>query len=128
VAEDNVTPIGERLGSERLYAEDMAVPPPPTTWTRDSMPPGFAISAYDGELDEEPPPPANPPPQPGAERGTTAKLADVNWRNFVGNCLEIAGITAITAGSWLIAAWLGLVVLGVCLILLGVAQDIQRSK
>jgi hypothetical protein len=156
MADDHVIPIGARLGSERLYADPpLGVPPElPPGWDNpeplrsappppQGMPAGFRIdgvgvqTAPGSEKEEKPRPrgkrrkrqkAANQPPQPLQDRPPAAYTTDAKWRDFGSTCLELAGITAITAGSWLIAAWLGLIVLGLCLILLGVATGLPRSQ
>jgi hypothetical protein len=112
--EDDVIPIGGRLGSERLYDEHLPPLPPPQPEPV-VKPRGKRRKA------------AKPPPHPPRERPPAGESKAPNWREIGSNTLEIAGIMAITVGSWLIAAWLGLIVLGLCLILLGVATGIQRS-
>lgn len=47
----------------------------------------------------------------------------VDRREFVSTSLELAGIGSFSAGLWLIAPWCGLIGLGLCLILLGVANS-----
>jgi hypothetical protein len=126
---DDETPVGQRLGSQRLYGDDFeaekrlaSVPPipePPLEKRPLDKPP---------ERRHKRQKPPNPPHQPTRERPPASERAPVNWREFVSNSLEMAGILAITTGSWLIRAWLGLIVLGLCLILLGVATGIQRSE
>lgn len=44
-----------------------------------------------------------------------------NRREFAAITLETAGMMVISAGFWLIHPWCGLIVLGLCLILIGVA-------
>lgn len=46
-----------------------------------------------------------------------------NMREIVSTMLELFGIAALTAGFWLIAPWCGLIALGVCLILMGIATS-----
>jgi hypothetical protein len=140
---EEAIPVGERLGTQRLYdgsydgsydrggglnlsveelarlaVEDPEMAPPER---RDEPGPHH-----------EDPRPAKPTPQPPEKVAPARKLAAnfgaVNWREISSNTLELAGIMAITAGSWMIRAWLGLVVLGLCLILLGVATGVQRSE
>jgi hypothetical protein len=41
----------------------------------------------------------------------------------VATILEVAGILALSAGFFLLAPWLGVVVGGLCLVLLGIAVD-----
>jgi len=102
--DENVTPIGARLGSQRLFPDDdpdsffgnkptlpkNAVPPNPTA--------------------------AGPVPTPPAAAGAPPHLTSV-----ASTVLELTGITALAVGGWLILPAVGLIVAGICLILLGVA-------
>lgn len=102
--DENVTPIGARLGSQRLFPDDdpdsffgnkptlpkNAVPPNPTA--------------------------ASPVPTPPAAAGAPPHLTSV-----ASTVLELTGITALAVGGWLILPAVGLIVAGICLILLGVA-------
>ena len=100
VDDPNVTPIGARLGSQRLYA------PPDAP---DDYQPGRRASR---------PAPAPPPSPPAvAAHGATMLGSTV---------LELAGITTLTVGCYLIAPFVGLIVAGLCLILLGVALGMAR--
>jgi hypothetical protein len=47
-------------------------------------------------------------------------------REWVSTVLELAGISVLVAGCYLIAPYLGLIVAGLCLILLGAAIGIRR--
>lgn len=126
---DDAIPVGERLGSERLYEQSI-----PT------LPGGglFAVPPMDGPSQPKPPTErpkrekqekqAKQPPAPTQKSPTLAKLADVNWRGLTSSCLEIAGIAGITAGCALIALWLAFVVGGILLVVLGVAMGLQVTK
>ena len=46
-----------------------------------------------------------------------------DWRETTSTMLECAGIAAVTAGFWLIAPFWGLIILGVSLIIMGVATS-----
>ena len=124
MAEQNVTPIGAMLGSERLYDEHL--PPPPQNLYPDPPPeppkPRFASKLVPRGK------PRKQPPQPTQEVAPKPTWADVNWRNIAGNALELAGIAAITAGCALIAIWLALIVGGVLLVLLGVATGMNVTQ
>ena len=63
--------------------------------------------------------PAEPPAPPKPPR---------DWQQFQSTALELAGVSVLTAGSWMLFPWLGLMVLGVCLILLGVAAGLPDPK
>lgn len=110
MANEDVTPIGLRLGSERLYDENLPnlepveAPPPPAPKRR--IPKGKRRKL---------------PPPPAPELAVAPKRADVNWPNITSNALELLGIAAITAGCAMIAAWLAFVVGGILLCVLGVA-------
>ena len=86
--------------------------------------------------DFTPDPPPPPPPAKPISKHTTAeppKITQKNmptepdkgpdWREFFSTCLELAGITALTAAGWLVAPALGLAIIGVALILLGVGSS-----
>ena len=72
-----------------------------------------------GKKQPKPPAPApvvatqkNLPPEPGRD-----------WIEICSTILELLGITAISVGGWLIAPYVGLIVLGVALVLLGAATS-----
>lgn len=117
-------PIGERLGSERLYDPNLPVPPPirpitefDTVVRRRGRPRGKRTK--------------NAPTPPQAVLSNVpaeSKKAEVNWRDFVANALQLTGIVAITVGCGLIALWLALVVGGVALVVLGVATGLNHAE
>jgi hypothetical protein len=117
-------PVGDRLGSERLYDEfdtpipEPPPPPPPETHSMFSE----AITRFQARKA------ANQPPTPPKELAPQAIKADRNWREPISTCLELAGLAAITSGCAMIAVWLGLIVLGVGLILLGVLITLPRKQ
>jgi len=102
--DENVTPIGARLGSQRLFPDDdpdsffgnkptlpkNAVPPNPTA--------------------------ASPVPTPPAAAG-----APPHFTSVASTVLELTGITALAVGGWLIAPYVGLMIAGFALILYGIA-------
>lgn len=51
-----------------------------------------------------------------------------DYRKIGSNLSEIAGMMAISAGFWLITPWCGLVVAGLCLILVGMAVSRDGDK
>lgn len=112
--EENVTPIGQRLGSERLY--DERLPPPPQNLTPISPPvaPKRLGRTPKGK-------PRSQPPQATGERPTPATRPDVNWRNTTSSLMELLGVALITVGCGMIAFWLAFVVGGALLVVLGVA-------
>lgn len=55
-----------------------------------------------------------PPPEPKPRR---------DLREPVSTIAELGGIIALTAGFFMLAPWVGLVVLGLCLVILGVAMS-----
>lgn len=97
---------------ERLYADTrVKEEPAPAT-------PKITLGAT-------PPPPQQPQPQP-APRPTfldnpPAQKQKSQVRAAVSNVLEISGVTAVSVGGFLVAPWLGCMILGVLLIVLGVA-------
>jgi len=100
----NVTPIGARLGSERLYASGFPADDPGLLFgAKPAKPPTVAA-----------PPPAAPTfPAPAATRPAA----------WVSTLLELAGITTLALGCWLILPAVGLIVAGAALILLGIGMD-----
>lgn len=66
-----------------------------------------------------PPTPA-PPPQTQAAPAPVA-AAETRTISVLSTLIELAGIAAITTGGFLVAPWLGCMILGVALIVLGVA-------
>ncbi len=58
-----------------------------------------------------PPPEPSPPPR--------------DWREIRSTVLELAGVAVFAGGFWMLAPWAGIVVLGVCLILLGIAEGVK---
>lgn len=73
--------------------------------------------AKGGRLYEE----SSPDPAVPARVGGGRKPLDA--RELTSTILELAGIGFVSAGLWLVAPWCGLVALGLCLILLGVANS-----
>lgn len=59
--------------------------------------------------------------QKGEKRRSGKSKISPNRREFAAITLETGGMMAISAGFWLIHPWCGLIVLGLCLILIGVA-------
>ena len=97
----NVTPIGARLGSERLYASGFPADDP-----------GLLFGAKPAK----PPTVAAPPP---AAPTSPARGARAGWLSTM---VELAGITILALGCWLILPAVGLIVAGGALILLGIAM------
>jgi hypothetical protein len=68
--------------------------------------------------------PAGPPPIPWiGPRPEDLKKPAFNWRGLFSTLLELLGTACVAAGAWRLAPWLGLIVLGVCLIIVGFATD-----
>jgi hypothetical protein len=67
----------------------------------------------------EPKPPTKPVKQEVKQVSEEKSPKDV--RGGVSTALELAGIGAVTVGGFLVAPWLGCMLLGVLLVLLGVA-------
>ena len=101
--DENVTPIGERLGSERLY--------------RQEFPADDEGMFFGSKPVKAPKPVAGPPPSPEAST-VGARPSRRGWMSTV---LELAGITVLAVGCWLLLPAIGLIVAGLCLILYGVA-------
>jgi hypothetical protein len=70
--------------------------------------------------DDEPPPESKEAQERRNRRIRTPKISG-NRREFAAILVEIAGMMAVSAGFWLIRPWCGLICLGLCLILMGMA-------
>jgi hypothetical protein len=99
----NVTPIGARLGSERLYASGFPADDP-----------GLLFGANPAKAASASSPPAAP---------TFPASAATRPAAWVSTLLELAGITTLALGCWLILPAVGLIVAGAALILLGIGMD-----
>jgi hypothetical protein len=117
---DNVSdlrPVGERLGSQRLYDEYLPDTPPelnnlqPVAGQTPQKP---KVRRPRGKQRKQPQTPPQQSPVP-------AKQATANWREISSTALELTGVVAITVGCALLAVWLAFVVGGILLVLLGVA-------
>jgi hypothetical protein len=62
-----------------------------------------------------------PEQEPPSESG-------VDRREIVSTLLEIVGLLLFSAGFWLVHVWLGLIVTGLCLVVLGVATSDQFTR
>ena len=123
---DDSIPISQRMGMQHLGMESPPqpfdpegrlmpeLPPPPTPinkprgkrWKKD---PATGLDPQMQRLQQaEPAPPSKPAP---------------DRRELVSTCLEIAGMTAMSLGFFMLYDWLGLIVMGLCLIVLGVATS-----
>jgi hypothetical protein len=124
VADDNVTQIG---GGGRLYAD--AREKESTARQRLVNLAAAALHEDDGDEDPDdeesvPLPPPIPLPVPPAQRLPAApkpQKTPRDWREVQSTILELIGISLISVGCWEIRPWLGLIVLGFCLILMGLA-------
>lgn len=71
--------------------------------------------------DDSQPPPESKAAQEAKKRRLRPPTISTNRRELAAISLETAGMMAISAGFWQIAPWCGLIVMGLCLILMGVA-------
>ena len=97
--DSRVTPIGSRLGSQRLYGPAPDAP--------DDYQP-----AHPGVVS----PPSRPFSSPTAPAGAAGRRAALG-----STVLELCGITVLTVGCYLIAPCVGLIVAGLALMVLGIA-------
>jgi hypothetical protein len=121
---DDAIPVGERLGSQRLYEPEPVVEPSPE--------PGEVVQISKRLLrrranaSEQPLKPVQQPSQP------TAGKPRVDRREWSSTALEVGGLSSFSAGFWFIPGWvgvmLGLIVSGLCLVLLGVATSNQLGR
>jgi hypothetical protein len=123
MTDDSVIPVGQRLGSERLYTPGGAVDA-----TIPLLPEPDPVAPAKPARARKPKKQGLPPPAVAPERPIEAQRADVNWRNIVSSVLELVGIAAITAGCALIHLWLALIVGGIALVALGVATGLDVTK
>jgi hypothetical protein len=76
----------------------------------------------DEMVPDEPEP--EPQPAPPSKIGKIeAPQAPRDWREALSTGLELAGIGFLIATGFLVAAWLGMLVTGICLVVLGVATS-----
>jgi hypothetical protein len=115
---DDTIPVSERLGMQRLYDE-----PAPETIQAEEPSPVVNIGKLRRRKRANAPQGALKAPQQTAPKPPSKPRS--NHRELASTCLEIVGMAAFSAGFWLIHAWLGLIVAGLCLILLGVATSNQ---
>lgn len=96
---------------ERLYADARTkeTPQPAPKITLSAAPPAAAPAA------------PQPPPRPTFLDNPPAQVAQSRVRSAVSTVLEISGVTAVSVGGFLVAPWLGCMILGLLLIVLGVA-------
>jgi hypothetical protein len=123
---DNVVSFG---GGGKLYADarealedqrraEMLLPDPPP-WADEPEPPHKAKKDKDGDKEPEKPVSVVTPknlPEPVGEPG-------FDWRELFSTLLELTGITALSVAGWLVHPALGLAIIGIALILLGVATS-----
>lgn len=92
-------PVGSRLGSQRLFDTAAGDRPrvKPDTAKVSTKPAVAAVGNHTVKA-----------------RGRLTEVSST--------VLELAGISAIAGGCWLVAPFLGLIVLGLCMVLLGIAM------
>lgn len=117
--------------NEDIVADDDEYDDVPLPPTLDKLLNGFDTAPIeDPWLEEKPAAEPAPPPKKLNRRerrrqkrasGKKSVGATSNTREIVAISAELAGIVALSAGFWQIAPWCGLICLGLCLILVGVA-------
>lgn len=117
---DEAIPVGERLGSERLYGEydEKQAPPPPVQLLNSA-----ALGKPRGKPRRERA--AKPAPVPVKDSAAQPESVDRNWRAIISTLLELIGIAAVTAGCWGIEWYVGAIVGGILVVLLGVALGLE---
>lgn len=90
----------DELPEDTLLPEDLMPDPPPWADAPEPVAPRSSVVAVKA-----------PPPQPR------------DWRELISTLLELAGIGVLTAGGWLIAPYVGLIIAGIALVALGVATS-----
>jgi hypothetical protein len=115
---DDTIPVSERLGMQRLYDE-----PEPRNIEAEEPSPVVNIGKLRRRKRANALKQPLQPPQQTAPKPPSKPRA--NRRELSSTGLEVIGLTLFSAGFWLIHVWLGLIVAGLCLILLGVATSNQ---
>ncbi len=88
------------MGAKKAKSiDDHPMPPQPPPWTVQPMTPDVA------------------PPKPKRD-----------WQEVRSTMLELSGISVLTVGFWMLYPWLGVVVLGFCLVALGVAEGLPAPR
>lgn len=114
--QDNVTKIGTggRLYADaRKQAEDREA---------GAVPPHRETLGKPKKRAETPPPSVVVPkviPVPKEPR---------DWQQLTSTLVELLGITALTMGFWMLRPWAGLIVLGLCLMVVGFAYGLPTGK
>jgi hypothetical protein len=72
-------------------------------------------------MSPDPPDDYHPRSGSGVAAPSTLPRASGRSKEIVSTVLELTGITVLAAGGWLIAPYVGLIIVGVALILLGAA-------
>lgn len=67
------------------------------------------------------PTPPRRPVQPAAPQPEQQKPRPEGWRSTASTALELGGIAVVSTGGFLISPWVGCIILGILLIVLGVA-------
>lgn len=75
------------------------------------------------DVPEEPEPPKEPSVVVPKNLPEPVKEPRVDVKEFFSTCLELAGITALSVAGWMVTPALGLAVIGIALVLLGVATS-----
>lgn len=128
MVDNKMTKIGSggRLYRDSRPAEKPEVSEEPV---KEGKRPPWAAASYEN-LD-----PDSPKPEPEQRMPWTVKpmvepkpKPGRDWRQFHSTLLEVAGMGALSGGFAMLYQWLGLVVLGVCLIVLGVAAGLPQKE
>jgi hypothetical protein len=123
---DDSIPISARMGMQHLGAESPPQPFDPENRLMPELPAEpvsinkprgkrgkkAAATGQNAPFQPVQQPEPEPPSKPGADR-----------RELVSTGLEVVGLVAFSAGFFLLHIWLGLIVMGVCLVALGVATS-----
>lgn len=115
---DESVPVGERLGSQRLLDADLrsveAMTAPPPIRNRLTV----AGKRPRGKRAKREKAPLSAVQQKPAESAGKRRASRVG---LASSAMEVVGLASVSAGFWMIHVWLGLIVAGLSLVLLGVA-------
>lgn len=120
---DNVTKIG---GGGRLYsdarekADAEAAPPPPPVADQGERIRDF-IKPPEPPLSSRGPSKPTPVVQPKVIKPPKPPR---DWRGVISTVVELLGIAVLSGGFWMLTPWLGIVILGMCLIIMGIGLGI----
>lgn len=127
--QNKVTKIGSKIGSGGRLYRDARVQDELRVEESAAKVKDFQERIQD-KIEQQVAPPSPPPwlVKPMMEEPKPEPKPKRNWQSFNSTALEVAGVAALSAGFGMLHAWLGVVVLGICLIILGVATGLPPGQ